>query len=128
TAVPASLGGLADYAKSPGGSQDLVDRIKSGNYPSLDASNIGKLQDEAGQQNFMSSSGNFAQHIFGDKLNSVVGGLAAKSGTSGGVAGKLMGVALPLVMGFVGKHVTKNGLNASQLTSFLDQQKRSTGA
>jgi OmpA-OmpF porin, OOP family len=57
--------------------------------------------------------------LFGSGQNDAIGAIAKSSGLSTGAATSVMGMAAPLVMGFLGNKVKNEGLSAASLGSLL---------
>jgi len=128
SAVPLSMVGLAQRASTQEGAQDLLSTLKGGKYPHLDESELGRVAgDPASAARVAQSSEGFVSRLFGNKQRGVVDGLASSAGVSTSSASKLLGLAVPMVMSFVGKQATSRNLDANGLSGFLASQRRLAG-
>jgi outer membrane protein OmpA-like peptidoglycan-associated protein len=128
SAVPLSMAGLAERASTQEGAQDLLSTFKGGQYPHLDAGELGRaVADPETAAGVARSSEGFLSRLFGNKQGGVVDGLASSAGVSASSASKLLGLALPMVLGFVGKQAVSRNLDASGLRGFLTSQRKQMG-
>jgi len=128
SAVPLSMAGLADRASTREGAQELLSTFKGGQYPHLDASELGRaVADPETAAGVARSSEGFLSRLFGNKQRGIVDGLASSAGVSASSASKLLGLALPMVLGFVGKQAVSRNLDASGLSGFLSSQRKTMG-
>jgi OOP family OmpA-OmpF porin len=128
SALPLSMVGLAQRASTQEGAQELLSTLKGGQYPHLDASEIGRVAaDPDSAARVAQSSEGFLSRLFGNRQRGVVDGLASSAGVSASSASKLLGLALPMVLGFVGKQAAARNLDASGLRGFLASQRKMVG-
>src|SRR6185295_721567 len=128
SAVPLSMAGLAERASTQEGAQDLLSTFKGGQYPHLDPSELGRaVADPDTAAGVARSSEGFLSRLFGNKQRGVVDGLASSAGVSPSSASKLLGLALPMVLGFVGKQAASRNLDANGLSGFLASQRKLVG-
>src|SRR6185436_5812833 len=128
-AVPVSVAGLASTASTEAGAQVLLQTFKHGDYDQIDPGDLGKtVLDTNTAERVMSSSEGTMGRLFGNKLGGIVDGLAGEGGVSRSSASKLLGLAMPLVMGIVGKTVTSRQMDARGLSGFLGEQVRLAGS
>jgi outer membrane protein OmpA-like peptidoglycan-associated protein len=128
SALPLSVAGLAQRASTQEGAQELLSTFKGGEYPHLDAKELGQtVTDPVATAEVARSSEGFLSGLFGNKQRGVVDGLASTAGVSSSTASKLLGLALPMVMGFVGKQVSSRNMDASGLRGFLTSQRKQLG-
>jgi outer membrane protein OmpA-like peptidoglycan-associated protein len=123
-ALPALLGSVAHAGATPDGSQRLMSMLSG---PSVDTgilNNIGGLLSGGGQANSMMTAGaGMLQSLLGDKAGAFTSALASSTGMrSTQSATNLLGLLLPLVLGFIKRYVNTNGLSASGLSSLLGSQ------
>jgi outer membrane protein OmpA-like peptidoglycan-associated protein len=125
TAVPAAFAALASYGSSSGKAEELVGAIRSGNYPHVDLDQVtSAATDREAIARIAQSSSGFLNRIFGNRLDGTIDALAGTSGLGRNSASTLLGLATPLVMGFVGKQVTSGNLDARGLGGWLAEQGR----
>jgi hypothetical protein len=128
SAVPLSMAGLAERASTQEGAQDLLSTFKGGQYPHLDQSELGRVvADPDTAAGVARSSEGFLSRLFGNKQRRVVDGLASSAGVSPSSASTLLGLALPMVLGFVGKQAVSRNMDPSGLRGFLTSQRRQMG-
>jgi outer membrane protein OmpA-like peptidoglycan-associated protein len=127
-AVPVSMAGLAEQASTNEGAQQLLSTFKGGQYPHLDATELGlTVADPAAVAGVTQSGESFLSRLFGKRLGGIVDGLARAAGVSAASASKLLGLALPMVLGFVGKQAVSQNLDAGGLRAFLTSQREEIG-
>jgi ElaB/YqjD/DUF883 family membrane-anchored ribosome-binding protein len=115
-AIPSLLGGLIGKADS----SDFMDGIMNMvNQKGFDAdsvlSDLPSLLSGKGNKSVMDSGGNMLQMLFGDNQSDIFDALANSAGIKSSSAKALMGMAAPLVLGYI----KKSGFNASSLISSL---------
>ena len=69
----------------------------------------------------MHAGANMAKSLFGDQLGATVESLVGQTGVDAGVAGKLLGMAVPAVMGALGTQARQKGVDAAGLAAFLNE-------
>jgi OmpA-OmpF porin, OOP family len=125
SAVPLSMAGLADQASTQEGAQQLLSTLKGGQYPHMDTAELGRTVTDPDATASVAQSGEgFLSRLFGSKQRGVVDGLATSAGVSSSTASKLLGLALPMVLGFVGKQAVSRNMDASGLRGFLTSQRK----
>lgn len=62
-------------------------------------------------------------NLFGGNQSGILGSIAGYAGIKESSASSLMSMALPAIMGILGKHAEQNNLSASGLSGFLSSQK-----
>ncbi|MCF1716163.1 OmpA family protein [Flavihumibacter sp. RY-1] len=120
--LPASLLGITQKAETGGGNM-IMDLAKQ----AMNSGILGNLGSafSTGGGGIPDSSPGILNSIFGDKVGSIANAIASFAGIKGSSAASLLGSIAPMVMGFLGKHATENGLSASGLSSLLSNQKSS---
>ncbi len=68
----------------------------------------------------MAAGANMAKSLFGGQFGAMVEKLVAQTGVSDEVAGKLLGMAVPAVMGAIGTQVKAKGIDAAGLGAFFN--------
>ncbi len=68
----------------------------------------------------MAAGANMAKSLFGEQFGAAVEKLVAQTGVSEEIAGKLLGVAVPAVMGAIGTQVKAKGIDAAGLGAFFN--------
>jgi len=124
-AVPISVAGLASSASTEAGAQALLNTFEKVDYSRFDPNDIGRTVANPGAVDRVASSGEgWAGRLFGNRLGGVLDGLAGEGGVNRSSAAKLLGLAMPLVMGIVGKQAASQHLDARGLSGFLGEQAR----
>jgi outer membrane protein OmpA-like peptidoglycan-associated protein len=123
-AVPTTMYALADHGSSEIGARGLLEGLRSGQAPQLDASELKRtLGDPRASAQLLTASNGFLERTLGGKLDSIIGGLSSFGGADRGVTTKLVALAAPLVLGLIGRHARENQLDAKGLAAFLGEQK-----
>jgi outer membrane protein OmpA-like peptidoglycan-associated protein len=125
SALPALLGSIARQGATPSGAQGLLSLL---NNPAVNTGvlgNIAGMFSGGGQQatSMMSAGSGLLNSLLGDKAGGLAGTLASVAGLkSSQSATNLLALIVPLVLGFIKKFVSDNGLNANGLASLLGSQ------
>jgi OOP family OmpA-OmpF porin len=124
-AVPLSIAGLANQVDSEDRARTLLDGFRSGRVPQLDPADLDRaVADPNAADRVVSASGPLLGQAFGNRLDTIVDGMASDSGLRRTSASKLLGLATPLVMGMVGKLALARHLDPRGLLGFLGEQRR----
>jgi OOP family OmpA-OmpF porin len=123
TGSAAMLAGLAAKVGQPGFLGQLFGLITnpantSGGLSSL-ISNPGSLASGVAGSPLGGLGSQFLSMIFGPNMSTVTESIGRSAGIGAGKAGTLLGMAAPLVLGFLGQHVRQNGLSATELGDTL---------
>jgi OmpA-OmpF porin, OOP family len=125
--LPLVLGGMADHAAKPAGAEALLGMLTSGKAGAGTLDNLGSLLGGGSQSSDMMSMGSgLIGSMFGDKAGGLANAVSSFAGIKSGSASGLMGMAAPIIMGLIGKHLTGaggGGLNLGALTGLLGGQK-----
>jgi hypothetical protein len=122
TAIPAVLGSLMGKANaSPDGATQIFNALKQdqGGWMNSISSFLGG---GAGAQQAQSGMGSLLNSILGPKLGPVAEFISGHCGIKNSSAMSLLGMAAPLVMGTLSKHVSSQGLGAAGLGQLLSSQ------
>jgi hypothetical protein len=125
-ALPAIAGALAGKAAQPKGAADLMHTF--GILTSMGSSQpktmlSGLLNDPKA----MHAGANMAKSLFGDQHGAIVGSLIEQAGVSEEAAGKLLGMAVPAVMGAIGTQAKMKGVDAAGLVAFFNEASKPEG-
>jgi outer membrane protein OmpA-like peptidoglycan-associated protein len=124
-ALPISLLGLANQAQSEEGSRTLLGRFQRGDYPHLEADELGRaVSDPDTTDRLVQSNRGFTEGMFGGKLGPIVDGMAEHAGVSRGAVSKVLSLATPIVLGMIGKRAVAQNLDAGGLRNYLGEQQR----
>lgn len=122
--IPALFKGIMDKGSTQEGARGLLNLIKEDDYESGVPTNyLDHLSGGKNTEHFLTKGHDAINHIFGDRLDSVVEKSSGILGLNGSSFKRLMAIAAPLVMGVLGSKVKQQGLNASSFMSFLSQQR-----
>lgn len=122
-AVPLIVTALARNASQPQEAQNLHQAVANDHDGSIFDNLMGYLG------NPQSANGSkILGHVFGSQKPAVESTLAQATGMDQSSAGGLLETIAPLVMGSVGKAQQENGLDASGLSNFLNDQQQEAQA
>lgn len=127
--VPTLLSGLIGKTSSSEGASSVFNLIKSGNHDGGILNNLsGLFSGDSQNQGIANVGSGLLSSIFGNKVGGIVDMIASFSGIKKSSSSSLLSMAMPIVMGLLGKQVKDNGLNASGLASLLGSQKNLVNA
>ena len=121
--LPTVLGGLMKSVSQPGGGDALAETLDQDDFDGGLLDNIGGMLSGGNTSAVSGLGGNLINMIFGDKIGSIVGILSKFTGMGDKSTSSLLGLALPLIMSFLGKQKRSMGLDANGLTDLLMGQK-----
>ena len=115
--IPTSLAAILNKATSgSGGDADVLEMAKNSVYAATDHSaSISEETKEKGSS--------LINSLFGTKQSEIHNNVSGFSGLKDSSTSSLMSLALPAIMGILGKHAEENNLSASGLAGFLSSQK-----
>ena len=121
--LPTVLGGLMKKVSEPGGGDELATTLDQDDFDGGLLDNIsGMLSgDDSGSVSEM--GGGLVKMLFGDNASSIIGMLSKFTGMGDKSTSSLLGLALPLIMSFLGKQKRSMGLDSNGLTDMLVSQK-----
>lgn len=111
--IPAMLMGIVNKGSTKEGAESLVNMATKQPTPGIVSADSATLK----EGDAVLSS------IFGNNLSNTVSNLGVSTGMNTGSITKMMGMAAPLIMGFIGSKIKNEKMNASGLMNFLSQQK-----
>jgi outer membrane protein OmpA-like peptidoglycan-associated protein len=115
--IPAGLAGILNKATSGNdGAQNVYSMAKDAAGYFSASPNLAKLHNEE-------EGSNLPSDIFGNNESHITNAIAKYAGIQQSSAGSLITLALPVIMGLLGKHLEENNLSASGLSGFLSSQK-----
>ena len=119
-AVPTVLSGLGNLASSDTGGSQLLTLISRLGGDGNVLNDVGSLFGGGASSQTASNAGREAlQTIFGGKLNGIIDALAGASGVKSSSAASLLSLAVPLVLGALGRERKTAGLDAGGLAHLL---------
>ncbi len=119
--IPALLGGLATKSETPGGAGSILNMIQTV------ATQYGDRQPEviAEDPSLLSSGWEMVKGLFGSQSDNLLSKLVSHSGSKVSSITSLLGLAAPMILRMLGRHVSTNGLTSSGLASLFADNKNS---
>ncbi len=126
SSVPIVLGGIMRNASNDEDTGKVMDVLKDGGHTGEILDDLPNLLSNFDKTQLLITIGtNIFNHFTGNKSNSIVEKLSTLTGIRKTSASSLVGLAAPLVLGALGKVVSKEGLGVSGLTRLLSDQRES---
>src|SRR5262245_3088023 len=123
--IPALIGGLANNTSSTDQANSLLNVIKGNRLDTGPAADIASAVRAPGGVNSLISTGRgLLDSLFGGRVGGITDWVSSLSGINRSSSSSLLGLALPLVLGQIGKRVLNTGGNASSLMSLLGDQRQ----
>jgi outer membrane protein OmpA-like peptidoglycan-associated protein len=113
--LPTVLTGLADKAGTSHGATEVANMAGEAHSSGI----LGSIGDFFGGGSLLSKGGDLVKGLFGSKLGGIVDVVSKVAGLKSGSTSSLMGMALPVILGALGKHSSENNLGASGISSLL---------
>jgi len=107
TALPLILGGMKNNAATPQGADGLLNALSGKHNGSL----LDNLGDLLGNSDTLSDGAGILGHVFGGKQQNVAQAVGAKSGMDTATVMKLLQMAAPVVMAYLGKQSREQNVN-----------------
>jgi len=107
-AIPLMLGAMKNNASTSGGAAGLLGALSNSNHDGSILDNIGSMLGNADE---ISDGAGILGHIFGGKEKNVAQAVSTKSGMDLSSVMKLLQMAAPIVMGFLGKQTRQNNVS-----------------
>jgi outer membrane protein OmpA-like peptidoglycan-associated protein len=115
--IPTSLAGILNKSTSgTAGANDVFEMAKSSINTVSTGTNMPLSMDQEKGKSISS-------RLFGENQTGIVGAISSFSGIKDSSTSQLMSMALPSIMGLLGRHAEQNNLSASGLAGFLSSQK-----
>jgi OmpA-OmpF porin, OOP family len=127
-AVPSILGGLTNMVASPEGASSLSGLIRDGGYVAVADNARSLFSGGSATSNMLSAGQQLLGTVFGGRTSSIAELVGKSAGVTTNSATKLMSLAVPLVLGVLGKRASAQGLNASGLANALLSEKSDISA
>jgi outer membrane protein OmpA-like peptidoglycan-associated protein len=119
--LPTLLSGLAGKASTSHGAQEVADMAGDAHKSGI----LGNIGSFFGGGDLLSKGASLVSGLFGNKTGGIVDAISGLAGLKSGSASSLMGMALPIILGSLGKHSAENNLGASGISSLLSSGKSS---
>jgi len=117
--LPMIMGSMANTASKPGGAEMLTKMLsQAGSSNPMD--NLGGLLSNpaaAGGSGMVNS-------LFGSQMGTIQNAISQKTGLPPAAVGKVMEIATPMVMGYVGKMFVSQKMDTKSLTGLLGDQSK----
>ncbi len=118
--LPALMGGLINKGSTESGAAGILDFMNQNKIGGGLLDNLGGLFGGGSQTDSLASTGSMVlKFLMGDKTGAIVDLITRSVGIKSGVASSLLKMAAPMLLGLIGKQVSKNGLNAGGLMKLL---------
>ncbi|MBN1454752.1 MAG: DUF937 domain-containing protein [Methanomicrobia archaeon] len=117
--LPMLLGSMSNTASKPGGTDMLTNMMAQ----------TGGSDPMANLSGFLGSSaaaggGGMLNSLLGSQLTPIQNAIAQKTGLPPEVVGKVLAIAAPMLMSYVGKMVTQKEMGNAELTTVLGEQSK----
>ena len=123
--LPSLIGGAIQRGSTERGAGDILDMISSGGHDGSIFDNLGSLLgDSNALQGLLKTGASLLPLLLGRKQDSVLDLVLRATGLKKDRGNSLMSMLAPLVIGMIGRHVRKNGLNARGLMDWLLGQRK----
>jgi hypothetical protein len=119
TVVPLLTGAMAKTAAQPGGADALMKLLAGGRFESIADNTGGYLRNPD-----VSGGADIVRTLLGSQQGGVTEMIARKTGFSTDVIGRVLALIAPVVLGFVGKTMRQQNMDANALTAFLGEQSK----
>jgi OmpA-OmpF porin, OOP family len=123
-ALPSLVGGLINRASTSGGARELLDFLKRNHFDGSEltfmASTVSRRE---GISHLIEAGCPLISDTLGSRAKPVIDRLSSLSGVSKTSATSVLGLALPVVLGQVGRLVSNSGWSVSNLMNLLAGQK-----
>jgi len=115
--LPLIMGSMANTAAKPGGADMLAGMLRTAGASS-------PLDNMAGFLDNPAAAGGSAMvsTLFGSQIGAVQNAISQKTGLPPAIVGKVLEIAAPMVMGYVGKMFLKQNMDSAGLSSLLAGQ------
>lgn len=123
-AIPAVLGALLNKTGDNNAMTSFYSLLTQTHQKGDVLANLGALLGTQNANNpFLEMGGKFLGSLFGNKTGDLINFVASASGVKKEASSSLLGMAVPMIMGFLGKKIATDGLNVSTLINYLVGQK-----
>lgn len=125
--LPSLIGGLADKASAGTDGAATIAKMASAQHESGILDSIGNFLHHDSNSDLLSKSSGMISSIFGNGGNSnmLTTLISSFAGVKGSSVGTIMSMAVPTLLGLLGRHTAENNIPVSGLASMLGDQKQS---
>ena len=121
--IPSVIGGLADKASSTDGANAVAKMATEQNESGI-LNSIGSFLHHDSNSDLLSKSSGIISSLFGGGQSNMLTSLISNfSGVKSSSVGSLLSMAVPTVLGLLGRHTAENNISAGGLGSLLSSQK-----
>jgi OmpA-OmpF porin, OOP family len=121
--TPALLGAIVRFAKAPSGGTRLLGLIREGGFDGFNHRElVGQISSPHARTQIKLEGSRLLDRVLGEKRLEITEELGRVTGLSAPTTGRLMSLAMPVVMGGVGEVVAERGLDAPALVDLLVAQ------
>lgn len=123
-AIPTVLGGIIQNTTTEESAGKVMDVLKDGGHTGEILDDLPQLLSNFDKTQLLITIGtNIFNHFLGNKSNGLVETISSLSNIRKTSASSLVGLATPLVLGALGKVITKEGMGVSGLMKLLNDQR-----
>jgi OmpA-OmpF porin, OOP family len=123
--IPALIGGLAASSSTSDQANSLLNVIKANRLDTGPFADIATaVRTPGGVNSLISMGGPMLESLFGGRVGGITEWVSSLAGIRRSSATSLLGLALPLVLGQIGKRVLNVGSSASTVMSLLGEQRQ----
>lgn len=117
--LPMIMGSMANSASKPGGA-DMITKMMGQMGGSNPMDNLGSFLGGSGG----SGTSGMAGMLLGSQMGTIQNAISQKTGLPPAVVGKVLEIATPMVMGYIGKMTGGKQMDQNGLTSLLGEQSK----
>jgi hypothetical protein len=117
--LPMIMGSMANTASKPGGTDMLTKMLTQAGGSNAMTGVSGLLGNTAA-----AGGSNMVSTLFGSQMGTIQNAISQKTGLPPAVVGKVLEIAAPMVMGYVGKMFVSQKMDTKSLTGLLGEQSK----
>jgi hypothetical protein len=117
--LPMIMGSMATTASKPGGADTLTKMLTQAGGSNTISSVSGLLGNTAA-----AGGSDMVSTLFGSQMGTIQNAIAQKTGLPPAAVGKVLEIAAPMVIGYVGKMFVSQKMDTKSLTSLLGDQSK----
>src|SRR5262245_33313118 len=122
--LQALVGALVNKGSTRDGASDLLDLLKRNNLDGTRFTNVASaISGPDGISRLVETGGPLLNSVLGSRANSVIDWVASLGGIKKSSSTSMLSMALPVVLGQIGRLVSGSGWNVSNLMNLLNDQK-----
>jgi len=122
--IPAAIGALVARASNADQANGILEMITRNQFDSAESGDVSTaVKAPGGISNLMNLGGPLLSQVFGSRSDAVIDLVASHSGVSRASSSSLVKLALPLILGLIGRYVRSAGWSATNLMTLLGEQR-----